>query len=222
MRRTILLYIFVAIVIIFSFNKQAANINHLNYLKDIEGYLEDLSLGQAGVDRVKIKEGARYYRQLLKVMPANAYAYGNLGFCSFYLGDYKEAIAFYQKAIALDPGQYTFYADVGDICFLTKNFQVAVSFLNNSLGLIPDSETYYWRVAKSLKEAGKENFAAQFVRLAMRAKQDREKISEKLTDIRNLLKNKPAMTDVVFSGAMLQKYKPHWNPQIIGLVKTAK
>lgn len=221
MRRTILLYLFAFVITALSFNRQVADINYLNYLKDIEDYLQDVAAGKAVVDQARISEGIRYYQKVLKVMPKNAYAFGNMGFCSFYLNDYKEAAAYYQKAITLEPGEYTFYTDLGDICFLTKNFKDAVTFYGNSLALLPNSEAYYWQVAKSLHGVGRDNFAAQFARLAMQAKVDRGRISEKLADIR-LLTSDPTMKNVSLSGVELQKYKPHWNPQIVAMVRASK
>ena len=51
----------------------------------------------------KFLEGERAYRRAIKVNPAYALAYYNLGANFDQRGDYDNAINFYQRAIELDP-----------------------------------------------------------------------------------------------------------------------
>lgn len=88
-------------------------------------YLVNLS-AQEEVDANKVREYVRYYNQVVDFIPKQAGAYGILGFCYYYLGEYEKAFYAYQKAIALNPAFFWFHYNLGLIYFNTGQYAEAV------------------------------------------------------------------------------------------------
>ena len=176
-RRSLILYIIAGIMVVTLVDKKSAYFNHLNYLQDCERYFEKFINDEVEFNERKFKDGILYSKKLALFFPSfKALAYGNLGFCYFYLHDYRKAIEFYRIAIRTEPNLYTFYYDMGMICFMRQDFKNAIELFGQSFSYLPHADTYYSRLVKMLENHGNPDVAAQVREMASRLSRDQKRI----------------------------------------------
>ena len=75
------LYSLCALLLVSNVNKDTALLNHLNFLKDTDSYLQEFYAGERPIFAEKFKEGILYYKKLADFFPNfKTYAYSNMGF----------------------------------------------------------------------------------------------------------------------------------------------
>lgn len=215
MKRIIILYIMGTIIFMGAIDQRKAKINNLNYLKGIEGYLQNFLDQTEEYDEKKLKEGLKYYRALRRFLPSNAYVFGNLGFCYFYLHDYPKAIASYKKAIELQPTFFAFHYDIGRIYFLMADFKNAQKFLEGSLPLISNAEAHYTYLIKSLLEKNRKDIIPEIFKLAQRLKEDSAEIYITLSKVYSALKDYRRGEEVVGESKKDDWVRLHISPHVL-------
>ncbi len=178
--RCIFFYILLGVIFYFTVNREAATINRLNSLKEVERHLYNFSVGDEPFDAEQFLWGARYFKELIKINPNNAALYGNLGFCYYYLGDHHKAIEAYKKALSLDSKLYTHHYDLGMIYFYANDFKNATEHLQATINQIPPTVKYYLRLGQRLQENGKDELSRGIHHLLSKAQEDESKAYEYL------------------------------------------
>jgi len=110
-----------------------------------------------GFDRKQLEQYKGYYKQVTESFPKIAETYGMLGFCHYYLGEYKEAEAAYKQAIKRNPHFFWFYHNLGVMYFSKGYYKEAVQFLSlamktnpkNTLKTIHSSRMIYIPIMRS-------------------------------------------------------------------------
>ena len=125
-----------------------ANMTALNYLRPYPiGYLWDLNIHHAQLDKNKIRCFADYYEHLLQAFPSLRDAYGILGYCYHYLNDDPKAINFLKTAIQNDPDYFWNYYNLAVIYINESRYQEATDLLQRALQVNP--MTSFKRMAMS-------------------------------------------------------------------------
>lgn len=76
-------------------------------------------------DKQKLIPYFEFYDKVVELMPQRADAYGMLGFCYYYWGDFSSAIQAYEKAQSIFPKHFWFYYNLGAIYYNLKNYTKA-------------------------------------------------------------------------------------------------
>ena len=189
-KRTAAFYILAAIFLGVFVNVNLARANYLNSFRESEDYLQRFADGKQGFDERKFKDCVFYYQKLAKFLPLyKALAYGNLGFCYFYLNDFAKSIEYYKKAVKDEPGLYTLYLDLSEICLKLNDFKSAAKLLYNCLLMIPTTEDSYGELAKSLTQKGRNDLSLQVQGLILSAKEDYAEANDRLGYVFYVSKN---------------------------------
>lgn len=173
--------IYVALVILFmaTVDCEKATLAHLNFLKGIEGRLAQFRNTHEN-STLEFKQGITFYRKMTKIMPENAVLRGNIGYCYFYLGDYKNALSQYKKAVEIEPTLYTAYFDLGIIDLVLGSQKEAQFYFRKALSFLPLMKTYYLFLAERLKEQNDSKSLAVLSLLIQQAAGDQKIMLEKL------------------------------------------
>jgi tetratricopeptide (TPR) repeat protein len=161
-------------LLFFLVDPSKAYLNRINFW-NVETDLERFSNDEAVFDRTPLQIGLRYYKELLVMMPSSAPAWGNLGFCYYYLENFPKAMEVYQKALEQEP-LYTLYLDVGMMFFQSQEFPKAVDFFQLSLKNLPQTVAHYVQLQQKLIAGGKMESAALTFSLIQEAREDEERI----------------------------------------------
>jgi len=199
-RRTIILYIGVAIILGTLVDYKRLQTISIDYLKDHERYLQRFAAGEAEFDEEKFKTGVLYFTKLIEYLPSKALAYGNLAYCYFYLSEYGKAVKAYRNAIKLESHLYTLHFDLGRICMLTQKNDRAISFFENSLKLMPKTQEYYAMIADEFLREGAKAHSQEFTDLNKQLKEDREEAYLALARLYLRTKNFQRMFQVAMEG----------------------
>lgn len=168
-RQTFTLYGAIAFILLVSVNGYQAHVNYLNFLKNFDAYVMDYLKNREPLKRPSLWHAVRYYKELAKHLPDNAFLYGNTGLCYFLLGDYDNAIKSYRMAIAMAPNLYTFYDDLGIVYFKMGNYTFAAKNFEKSFELLdtmifrPELEKYLFEKSpgngRNIVQPDKKSFA---------------------------------------------------------------
>ncbi len=93
-------------------------------------------------------QAIKYYTEVLKLSPANAKLYSNIGDCYFNLQKYKTAIKYYQKAIELDKNYITPYYNLGGCYIMLGNRKKAIKIWKKGLKISPQNKLLQNAIAK--------------------------------------------------------------------------
>jgi len=177
------LYILIGLGLFFLIDHHQVYLNRMNVLKDVEYKLKEALDHNESLNRDDLRWGLRYYQGLQRYARNNSIYYANLGFCYFYLGEYKQAIRFYQQAIALEQRFYMYHYDLGVIYFHLRKLDQARDTFLMALNYINDSVNYFVEMAEILQ--GTHGEELNFVAIAMmkRAEEDERDLIIRLIDI---------------------------------------
>ncbi len=89
------------------------------------------------VGKKKLEKYKRYYKLVTQSFPHIAEAYGMLGFCHYYLGEYKEAETAYKEAIKRNSHFFWFYHNLGVIYANKGYYKEAMQVLNLAMKAKP-------------------------------------------------------------------------------------
>jgi len=217
-----MLYLVLGAVGFAAVDRDTAVLNYINNLKGVEVDLEKFAQRKEEFKTSALREGVRYYKELLRISPFSAYAHANLGFCYFYLGDYQKAMKAYLRAVEIQPNLYSFHCDLGMICLEKKEFKQAVGFFGDCLTLIPRAERSYLNLVKTLNERGIKEGARIFAQFALRARSDREQAYAGLVSSYFNLKDYAAMRRVAFEGEKLYPQNPIFRATNLSLAQGLK
>ncbi len=164
-QRSLFLYVVLGILLFRLINPQVATVNRLNRIKvQIEEDLDRFALGEAPLKRDSFKWGVRYYKKVLSLLLKAALisgdslktslAYGNLGYCYYYLSDEQSALEAYQKAVNLAPAFYSYSWDLGTVYFQKGDLKNALDLHRRSLEAMPLTLKYYSSFFRSIAHLG--------------------------------------------------------------------
>ena len=146
--RSLFLYLVLALLLFGLVNRRAVHNNRMNFLKQSEIDVKAFALGAPAVDPAMLRMAVRYYRELLRFIPADGLIHGNLGFCYFYLKDYSRAWEEYQRALALEPQLWTLRWDEAMFLFQNGNVKEAARIWEDYL----DNQDTVREYFKALKD----------------------------------------------------------------------
>lgn len=212
--RSAVLYLCLGLALYVFVNRDAARINRLNSLKEVERHLYQFSEDEAPFDREAFRWGARYFKELLKISPDNGALYGNLAFCYYYLGDRPKAIASYKKALSLDNKFYTHHLDLGLIYFFAQDYEKATPYFQTTISQITPTVQYYLRLGQRLQEKGKDEISKGVYHLISKAQKDEAKAYEYLIKCFFYSREYVIMREVALLGV---KAQPEHQPLIYNL-----
>lgn len=129
----VVFFIITHAVIDFEKIKFGLNLRQLNFMMPTNyDYLLDLEKKHQPADREKIRGYIEFYLKVIEVLPERADAYGMLGFCYYYLGDFESAVKAYQEALRLKPEEFWFSYNLGAIYYNLKAYSQARVYFNKS------------------------------------------------------------------------------------------
>ncbi len=155
--RCLFLYLVIVLLLLGLVNRHVAHNNRMNFLKQSEVDVKAFALGAPTIDPAMLRMAIRYYRELLRFIPADGVIHGNMGFCYFYLKDYPRAWGEYQRALALEPQLWTLHWD--SAMFLFQNGDVKEA-------------AWIWEDYLSNQDAARKYFAALKDQLRVKKKED--------------------------------------------------
>jgi len=185
-RRWFFVYFLLVVVFFVFFNKEPIppRISALNYMRRVEGAIIAQIQKEQQPSRYDLEWGILYYERLVDLLGPLDSAYGNMGYCYYFLGDDEEALSMYDKAVAINPFFYTYYWDQGMIYFHCKDYQKAVMLLQKAVDTIPLTINYYIKFFDSLPSEIKKTFAdRELYYLLYQAKGDQQLAYLKLAEI---------------------------------------
>jgi serine/threonine protein kinase/tetratricopeptide (TPR) repeat protein len=105
----------------------------------------------------------------------DAAAYGNLGYCYYYLGRYEKSAEAYRKAVTLRPNVATQWANLSDACRWTPTCasevepatDEAIKLLNQELAVNPRNSRAHATLAVCLAQSGRRDDAQEHIRQAL-------------------------------------------------------
>jgi len=180
-------YFILALLFAVLVDRKGATLSHLNFLKGIESRLFDLKIKSETPSTLELKEGVHFYHKMARIMPEDGVLRGNIGYCYFYLKDYKSALSYYEKAVRLAPALYTVYSDLGTVYLVLGDKAQAQIHFQKALSLLPLMKTYYKMLSERLKEP---KGLVVLSRLIQQAALDQQGLIEKLKENSETIHNK--------------------------------
>lgn len=149
--RWIIVYLFFLAVFFVFFRKEpiASKLSSLAYKKRLETEIIYKIRENQDLTAYELRWCIQYYQELMDTLGPFDHAYGNQGFCYYYLGDLGRAIAMYDKAIKINPNQYAYYWDQGMIYSQRREFEKAVFFLQKAMETLPVTINMYASLAQN-------------------------------------------------------------------------
>lgn len=215
------IYVLLALVWCGLAQREAFMTNRMNFLKQYEWDGKLFATGEtSSVDSASLRMLKRYYEGLLKDSPQSGIVRGNLGFCYFYLKEYKKALEEYQKAVVLEPEFIPLQWDLGFVFFKGGDFGRAIKIWENYLL----SQEQMLQNFESFETQAKESNKKEFLILIYQAKKDfrdREKETYiKLSESYRMIKDFPRAKAVALSG--LRNYpRDRWLVHQVGIASFA-
>jgi len=139
-----------------------------------EGELAQRLFERKEIRRFDLLRAINYYKELLRILPGQDYAYGNTGYCYVQLNNFSKAIKFYDKAIEANPYIYSYSWDKGMIFFERKEYERSILSFQEALKMIPQTLSYYQNLAKQTGAGDARNTLGRFFLMAAnQAEEDR-------------------------------------------------
>ncbi len=175
-KRTWFLYIYVGGIFYFSIFPSRAYLNRLNALLPIEEGLHEFALGKTDLGRDQFRWGIRYYQEVLKKNYSSAQFYHNMGFCYYYLQDYRQAQTVWEKALTMNPRLYFSAYDLGLMAFKAKDYSKATTYFSQVITRLPQTFQYYAHLGSMLKKSGKDKALTAVMVLNQQVYQDSQNV----------------------------------------------
>ena len=153
-QRIFIIYIIFTIVILSVVDFRKWDLSHLDYLRGNTRYLRQLNDGRVAYNKMRIRLGIKYYETVKDKYPKCSFVYANLGFCHFFLGNYKQSIKILYKAIELNPSIYSFYMDLGTIYYRRGDPDMAYAYFEQALSHMVTTKEYFSGIAQILNQKG--------------------------------------------------------------------
>lgn len=185
--RSFFLYLILALLLFGLVNRRAAHNNRMNFLKQSEIDVKAFALGAPDINPAMLRMAARYYQELLRLLPSDGAIHGNLGFCYFYLKDYPRAREEYRRALALEPQLWTLHWDSAMFLFQSGNVKEAARILENYLDH-QDTVREYFKALKGQLRIKKEDVLYLVERMEKRFAEDETETYIKLSEAYFFLK----------------------------------
>jgi tetratricopeptide (TPR) repeat protein len=202
-KRNIVLYAALGFLFSLILNPVKVRTHYLNRIKEEGNYILQFAYGRVPLDKAKIKSAVVYYEALTEYLPFPSLAYGNLGFCYFYLNQTEKALTAYKDAIRLDPRMYSFYYDLGFLSMISKDFKTAVPLFRQALDLIPQREEDYLKLLRLNERRELEPILESLSLVMGRAQYDREQLYLYLARVYYQMGEYTKMKEIALEGSRI-------------------
>jgi len=131
-----------AILLVFIFNivkteYPQAKLRSLNfYMPHPLSFLVEIENEQE-IDTQRLQHYKRYYHKIVQFMPQMGDGHAMLGYCLFYVGDFKAATDSYLRAVALNDAFFYNYYNLGVLYFKQERYQEAANMLMRAVSKDP-------------------------------------------------------------------------------------
>ena len=146
--RAWMLYLAMAVALFFLLDRDQVGDDILNACRPSMDYVHDFSYGKNNFSKDELKRSIAYYETLLLANANQPFAYANMGFCYFYLGDTDRAVDCYRKSLALASYVYATYFDLGFVFLSRGDYAQSARYFEKSRSLIPLDRQKFLEVLK--------------------------------------------------------------------------
>ncbi len=125
--RCFFIYLILGSVVFALINKDVLITTRINFLMQSEVDVKAFAVGGGDIDPQILRMAIRYYRELSYFLPKDGIVQGNMGFCYFYLKDYRQSLESYQRAIEMEPHIGALQWDAAMVLFQSGKTQEAIN-----------------------------------------------------------------------------------------------
>jgi tetratricopeptide (TPR) repeat protein len=144
---SLILYVLGFLILFFAVDYKKIATATLDYNHDAPQRLISIATGASKPERVAIKNALRYYRNFVYLQPKIATAFSAIGFCDYYLGNYREALKNYQHAADLNPALAGIHYDLGVVYFRNNETLKAIEEFKKSVAMRPQDLKMEWIIS---------------------------------------------------------------------------